>query len=869
MRRFASIVFAIVMVTCSQLHAQVLIEWVENKTSIRADEIALGYAVPIPVDTPLPFDGFRTYAGLHARHQDLANTTPWVHPEIIGETRHGRTIWAYRLGDNDLLTAEGLPEAATLTNGGIHAREWQTPEVVTGVLELMALHESDNHFYDYLRDNVNMIVIPSLNIDGFMQTQRYPDLSYMQSDPNNPDYSPRDGRMRRKNMLGADEDLSTIADHLSGVDLNRNNNPYWATRPANSSSDWRSIVHHGAAPASEPEIQALDVAAQLGPIERLRIYTDVHSFSMVHFWIRNSNFRLSQQTEKVLATFTNHHITFPAGKHYAFADQGSVSENSGIGTTDEYFTKTYQVPSWTLEVEPSNGQDFHAPLPGSGADYGGVSENGHDGFILPESEIRRVREQLAQSFAAVYYRQAGPPIVKSIRMLDKESGSVVFEAEWDIVDNQTRELYSRQLQPLEIERSYDLWLSFNKPMRWREDGLVVPFPGQPVNGLNVDTSFMVNDSTLSMVIEESVWLDQPGDAPGGYLKYQDDSLRITFSLPDDTQNRSLILDQTEAKLKLRASDMTGMRTDANPATVADWKLGAWSKYENDSGTESDSGGFDTSIAFQVTNQETTAPFEIQPGITASWYDPARNGEGYVVQILKNGAALMYWFTYDSEGAQDWYIAKGDIRGNRIVFPTLLRVSGGEFGPGFDPDKITSEAVGSASFVWSSCDEAEVSYQIGTQHEHIKLTRLTNVLGLECGPNPQITDPPIAEETYLSGSWYDPSHNGEGYIVEVLANNRALVLWFSFDSEGNRRWFISTGELSDGKLVFDDVLTTHGGVFGPQFDPDTVESSPWGTLQLDLDCEKGTASYDSLVDGFGSGTLNVVRLTSIDQLACPN
>ena len=211
-----------------QLNAQVLTEWVENRAPGETNKIALGYPVPIPVDTPLPFDGFRTYAGLHMRHQDLVATTPWVHPEEIGLTRSGRTIWAYRLGDDDLLTIDGLPESATLTNGGIHAREWQSPEVVTGILELLALHEHDHHFYDYLRDNVNMIVIPSLNIDGFLQTQRYPSLNYLQSDLNDPEESPRDGRMRRKNMLSADEELSTTMDHLNGVDLNRNNNPYWA-----------------------------------------------------------------------------------------------------------------------------------------------------------------------------------------------------------------------------------------------------------------------------------------------------------------------------------------------------------------------------------------------------------------------------------------------------------------------------------------------------------------------------------------------------------------------------------------------------------------------------------------------------------------
>jgi len=846
----------------SQLSAQVLTEWVENKAPQETNKISLGYPVPIPVDTALPFDGFRTYAGLHMRHQDLAVTTAWVHPEEIGTTRSGRTIWAYRLGDDDLLTTNGLLEPATLTNGGIHAREWQSPEVVTGILELLALHESDHHFYDYLRDNVNMIVIPSLNIDGFIQTQRYPSLNYLQSDPDDPDYSPRDGRMRRKNMLGADEVLSTTMDHLNGVDLNRNNNPYWATAPDRSSPDLQSIVHHGAGPASEPEIQALDAAALLGPIERLRIYTDVHSFSQVHFWSRNSNSRLAQQTIKVLDTFSNHHRSFPAGKRY-FRPNPAI--NQGIGTTSEYFTVTYQVPSWTLEVEPSNGQSFHAPLPGSGADYGGVSENGHDGFILPESEIRRVREELAQSFAAVYYRQAGPPILQSLRLIDADSGAVVYESEWDIEDNQTRSHYTHQLQALQVNHNYVAWMSFNKPMRWREDGVVVPFPGQADSGLNVEASILVGDSELTTTIGDGTWLKQPGNAPDGYMNYQDDALKIAFSFPDDTQNLGLITGEVEAMLKLRTSDMTGMRTDTNPATIADWTNGAWSKYENDNGIETDTGGFDTTISFQVTSEEVPPPFLLEAGITSSWFDRTHDGEGFVLQMLANNVAVMYWFTFDAEGAQDWYVAAGQIHANRIVFPKLYRVSGGEFGPDFDPEKITREVVGSASFIWSDCDQGDMSYKIGTQHGRMQLSRITRLMGIDCG-NTQL--PPEREEARLSGSWFDPSHDGEGYIVEVLVDSRVVTFWFSFDPEGNRRWFLGVGEIRDGKLVFDNMNTTSGGIFGPDFDPDTVELTPWGTLELDLNCNNGTANYSSTEEGFGSGTLNVKRLTSIDRLECP-
>ena len=61
-----------------------------------------------------------------------------------------------------------------------------------------------------------------------------------------------------------------------------------------------------------------------------------------------------------------------------------LGSSTGIGTTAEYFTYIDQVPSWTLEVEPSGGE--HPGLPGAGADYGGLGRNSHDGFILPESQ---------------------------------------------------------------------------------------------------------------------------------------------------------------------------------------------------------------------------------------------------------------------------------------------------------------------------------------------------------------------------------------------------------------------------------------------------------------------------------------------------
>jgi hypothetical protein len=270
------------------------------------------------------------------------------------------------------------------------------------------------------------------------------------------------------------------------------------------------------------------------------------------------------------------------------------------------------------------------------------------------------------------------------------------------------------------------------------------------------------------------------------------------------------------------------------------------------------------LDIRVSDGATPPPFQIEPGISSAWYDPERSGEGFMLEILSSDQALLYWFTYDHAGEQDWYIAVGEIDGYRIRFPELLRVSGGEFGPGFDPGQVTEEVVGSAAFIWSSCDSGFMDWSVGTEYGRMTLSRLTRVMGIDCGRPPMA---PIMHEALLSGSWYDPAHNGEGYTLEVLVDGRVLLYWFSFGPDGNRRWFFGIGEIRDGKFSFDEMLTTRGGAFGSGFDPATVEEISWGSLELDIACEGGVAAYSSIEEGFGDGSLNVVHLTTLDGLSC--
>ena len=112
-----------------------------------------------------------------------------------------------------------------------------------------------------------------------------------------------------------------------------------------------------------------------------------------------------------------------------------------------------------------------------------------------------------------------------------------------------------------------------------------------------------------------------------------------------------------------------------------------------------------------------------------------------------------------------------------------------------------------------------------------------------------------------------AHDGKGYILQILEDGRALVFRFSYDKEGNRRWFYGIGEFKDGKWVFGDMLTTSGGMFGDAFDPKTVQLDSWGSLELTIACAGGEASYASTEEGFGEGSLKLTRLTVLDSLVC--
>ncbi|HKE49188.1 MAG TPA: plastocyanin/azurin family copper-binding protein [Rhodanobacteraceae bacterium] len=124
---------------------------------------------------------------------------------------------------------------------------------------------------------------------------------------------------------------------------------------------------------------------------------------------------------------------------------------------------------------------------------------------------------------------------------------------------------------------------------------------------------------------------------------------------------------------------------------------------------------------------------------------------------------------------------------------------------------------------------------------------------------------------FTGAWYDPQQSGHGIFIEVLPNNQILAWWFTFTPDGQQAWFGNVGAIDPAtNTAFVAAVQTQGGRWIPNFDPSNVTQPVWGTLTFEFtDCNHGSVDFVSAVaSGYGSGHMDLTRLTQPAGLACP-
>lgn len=268
--------------------------------------------------------------------------------------------------------------------------------------------------------------------------------------------------------------------------------------------------------------------------------------------------------------------------------------------------------------------------------------------------------------------------------------------------------------------------------------------------------------------------------------------------------------------------------------------------------------------------EVTGAGEVVAGHSSVFYNPERNGEGNYVEILEDGQAIVYTFSYNPEGTGPaWFLGVGEVNGNSIVLDDLLHPNGTSFGDDFDTTEIDFTEAGSMSMVFPDCQASapggSVAFtgdeDLGYEALLTRSTRLAHITG--CG-----TETPVPNAG-LSGSFFDPARNGEGLIVEWLTNGDVLVVFFTYDTEGNQLWLFGQAPSNGKAVTLTALYPTAFTPWGRGFDADDVSLESWGTFTLTwTDCNSMTFEYNSTVEGYGSGTRNYTRLSTLAGVTCP-
>lgn len=290
---------------------------------------------------------------------------------------------------------------------------------------------------------------------------------------------------------------------------------------------------------------------------------------------------------------------------------------------------------------------------------------------------------------------------------------------------------------------------------------------------------------------------------------------------------------------------------------------------------------------------TLAPRVDIPGVrgalSGSWYDPSRNGEGFVFDFGSNPESpvvTVYWFTH-RDGEPYWLIGITEydaavLNDTGLLEFDLLEISGTGFGDDFSANELEQIERGSLSLVFEGCDRAIASWspeagsdELGTSSLEYELQRIT--LGLDGVPCSEgATSPQTRPESAvnfsgeMSGSWFDPSRNGEGFVFEFGENPDspvATTYWFTHRN-GRPYWLIGIANYVNSQEVLDvELLEVSSTGFGTDFSPEEIQTSVWGNASFRfLSCNEGAAAWTGLEGSEGGFDLRRISL-GLDGAEC--
>ena len=171
--------------------------------------------------------------------------------------------------------------------------------------------------------------------------------------------------------------------------------------------------------------------------------------------------------------------------------------------------------------------------------------------------------------------------------------------------------------------------------------------------------------------------------------------------------------------------------------------------------------------------------EVNGSYSGQWWEgPSKNGRGFTINFVDRPDAATqlaaFWFTYENDGDQQWYVAQGfdSGAGSGEFEVDIFDAEGGRFDNAHTPTAATD--VGDGVFTFTSCNSATFEYTTPLGSGNIQLSRLANNGNNVCVVNtpapacPAGTAPGTSDrQCVLSGSYEN--------VDLTLTNNITWVL----------------------------------------------------------------------------------------------
>ncbi|KAL2917902.1 hypothetical protein HK105_202315 [Polyrhizophydium stewartii] len=293
------------------------------------------------LDAPTAATVFSDYQD-QATYESFIASLPGVTKQSIGTTYQGRSINAFSFGTGS---------KRIVFNGGIHAREWISPAVVTYVANYLTGSTDDAVA---LRSTFTFTVIPVLNPDGYAYTRSTDRLWRKNREPNS-------------------------GSSCVGTDPNRNFPYKWGGPGASSSAC--AADYRGPSAGSSKESKAL--TSFLSSLSNVVSYIDFHSYSQL--WMFPWGYTCTN-----IPTADYNDLNSGGSKAVA-----ALKAVNGVSFTNGPICSTiYQASGSTVDWTYTNGIKYSYAVE--------LRDRGNYGFTLPASQIVPSGDEVVAAVVALW-----------------------------------------------------------------------------------------------------------------------------------------------------------------------------------------------------------------------------------------------------------------------------------------------------------------------------------------------------------------------------------------------------------------------------------------------------------------------------------